>query len=37
MGSLIVMVVFYIVNEFAFRKKLLDEPTLQVEAEPVQE
>ena len=34
MGSLIVMVVFYIVNEFAARKNLFDEPTNAQEIEP---
>ena len=34
MGSLIVMVVFYLVNEFALRKKLYDEPELIEEPEP---
>ena len=37
MGSLIVMVVFYIVNEFAYHKKWLDEPAPKVETEPVEE
>lgn len=37
MGSLIVMVVFYVVNEFAYRKKILDEPVPQIETEPVKE
>ena len=36
MGSLIVMVVFYVVNEFAVRKKLFDEPVKEVEAAPAQ-
>lgn len=32
MGSLIVMVVFYVVNEYAYRKGLLDEPKAEEEA-----
>ena len=37
MGSLIVMVVFYVVNEFAVRKKLFDDPVKQIEEAPAQE
>ena len=36
MGSLIVIVVFYVVNEFAFRKKIFDDPTSEPEAAPAE-